>query len=110
MRQAHNGVAIIKVLRAEDLRAADLSGKADPYVIISTKSGEKAKSCVIRNNLNPIWNETLQLNIDDPSQPLEVQARLQINFIPGRLAELESLSALISCVFVGHGSRPHWQG
>lgn len=71
--QVHAGVAVIKVLRARGLRAADLNGKADPYVVIATNSGQKAKTCVIHKNLNPVWNETLKLNVDDPTEPLLVQ-------------------------------------
>ena len=28
---------------------------------------------VVKKNLNPVWNETLQLNVDDPTQPIRVR-------------------------------------
>ncbi|KAL3909507.1 MAG: hypothetical protein SGPRY_009399, partial [Prymnesium sp.] len=67
------GTALVKVLRAHGLLAKDWNGKSDPYVSIYTTDGQMAKTSVIRRNLNPVWNETLRLNISDPSQPLLVR-------------------------------------
>ena len=35
----------------------------------------QVKTKVIQRNLNPVWNETLQINVDDPSLPLLVRVR-----------------------------------
>lgn len=68
------GMVIVRVLRATDLVAADLSGKSDPYVKLKA-SGKKAKTSVAKATLNPEWNETLELRVDDLSQPISLEVR-----------------------------------
>ena len=68
------GMVIVRVLRATDLVAADLSGKSDPYVKLKA-SGKKAKTSVVKATLNPEWNETLELRVDDLSQPISLEVR-----------------------------------
>mmetsp|Transcript_55447 Transcript_55447/g.97879 ORF Transcript_55447/g.97879 Transcript_55447/m.97879 type:complete len:92 (+) Transcript_55447:2-277(+) len=33
------------------------------------------KSSVIHNTLNPVWNETLQLNVNNPTDPILLQVK-----------------------------------
>ena len=42
-------------------------GKSDPYVKISGV-GVTLKTKVINNNLNPVWNETFNIMIDELNQ------------------------------------------
>ena len=54
------------VLKGVNLLDADfgLVRKSDPYVKLSA-SGVKLKTKVVYNNLNPIWNETFNIVIDE---------------------------------------------
>eukprot|EP00250_Pteridium_aquilinum_P006946 c16764_g1_i2 orf=140-1756(+) len=68
------GMLQVKVLNGRHLRRADVMGKSDPYVKISL--GEKTlskKTQVKKNTLNPDWNESHTLVVQDPSgQVLEL--------------------------------------
>jgi hypothetical protein len=54
------GTLSIFVSHAVGLRAADRGGTSDPYVVLRT-AGQEARSKVIKKNLDPVWNDTLQL-------------------------------------------------
>ena len=60
------GVAKVKVNKAKDLAKADVIGKSDPYVTISSGSDRK-KSKVVKNNQNPEWNFEVDIPVDDTS-------------------------------------------
>ena len=49
----------VKIIKAEDLAAKDLSGTSDPYVKISLLPDKKhtLTTNIKRKNLNPKWNE-----------------------------------------------------
>lgn len=53
-------VLTLKVIRAVDLVAKDMSGTSDPYVKIMLLPDKKRKltTKIKRRNLNPRWNET----------------------------------------------------
>ena len=75
--QVHAGIAFVKVLRGRGLINLDGTtglalDKPDPYVKISTGYCT-AQTKVINDNLNPNWNEMLQLNINDVSAPIELE-------------------------------------
>jgi Ca2+-dependent lipid-binding protein len=77
--QVHAGIAFVKCLRGADLvNMDDATGlnldKSDPYITLTNGTGRQTvKTKVVRNSLNPTWNEMLQLNVDDPSQPLRLR-------------------------------------
>lgn len=55
----------IKILEASGLPSADVNGKSDPYVYVSTSKGEietEVKKCT----LAPVWNEMVVMEIGDP--------------------------------------------
>ncbi|KAL6458531.1 hypothetical protein MHYP_G00337610 [Metynnis hypsauchen] len=73
------GVLRIHLLEAENLIAKDnlmggiVKGKSDPYVKISVE-GTTFKSHVIKENLNPTWNEMYELVLaSKPSSELNVE-------------------------------------
>ncbi|KAH7444352.1 hypothetical protein KP509_02G074800 [Ceratopteris richardii] len=70
------GLIEVKVLYARNLRKADIIGKSDPYIKISLgEKGFSKKTQVKKNTLNPDWNETHTLVVQDPSiQVLEFHA------------------------------------
>ncbi|KAI5355134.1 hypothetical protein L3X38_008029 [Prunus dulcis] len=60
------GVLSVTVISAEDLPVVDFMGKADPFVVLIMKKSEtKAKTRVVTNNLNPVWNQTFDFMVED---------------------------------------------
>uniref|UniRef100_A0AAY5LAJ1 Extended synaptotagmin-like protein 1b n=1 Tax=Esox lucius TaxID=8010 RepID=A0AAY5LAJ1_ESOLU len=75
----NSGVLRIHILEAKDLVAMDKvmgglkKGKSDPYVKINI-GGVKFKSLVIKENLNPTWNEMFETVLSPhPGQEVQVQ-------------------------------------
>ena len=67
------GVVVVKVLRGRALKAVNRSGGAsDPYVKLVV-GARTAKTKYMPNTLDPEWNETLQLDVDDARTPLRLQ-------------------------------------
>ncbi|CAK9190310.1 unnamed protein product [Sphagnum troendelagicum] len=68
------GILEVTVLRAKNLLKMDVLGKADPYVklqLVNTLMSKKTQTKM--NTLNPEWNETFKLLVQDPkSQSLEL--------------------------------------
>eukprot|EP00955_Chlamydomonas_euryale_P106779 365725-Chlamydomonas_euryale.AAC.38 len=56
----------IEVVRAEGLSAADLSGKSDPMVELTTDSKYVSCSRAQRQTLNPVWNESFWHLVQTP--------------------------------------------
>ena len=76
--QVHAGMAFVKVLRGRDLANMDDStglglDVSDPYIKLVTANGKSTQTKVVQDSLEPTWNETLTLNIDDIKAPIEVQ-------------------------------------
>ncbi|KAG6546961.1 hypothetical protein Mapa_011577 [Marchantia paleacea] len=59
------GMLYVTVIKAKDLKKKDFLGKSDPYVTL-TVGDSTQKTQIIMNNLNPEWNETFSLVVDDP--------------------------------------------
>lgn len=59
------GMLYVSVIKAKDLKNKDFLGKSDPYVKL-TVGNSTQKTRTIMNNLNPEWNETFSLVVDDP--------------------------------------------
>lgn len=57
----------IHVVNGKKLRKMDPIGKSDPYMTFELKDhkGSKVKTNVIENNLSPVWNEDLVIDIPD---------------------------------------------
>jgi len=74
--QVHAGLAFVKVLRGSGLPNLDNTArlgvdKSDPYVKLT--SGRAAcQTQVVYDSMEPVWNEMLQLNIDDASRPISL--------------------------------------
>ncbi|RDX77834.1 putative ADP-ribosylation factor GTPase-activating protein AGD11, partial [Mucuna pruriens] len=64
------GLIKVNVVKGTHLAVRDVM-TSDPYVIISL-GHQSVKTRVIKNNLNPVWNESLMLSIPDNIPPLKV--------------------------------------
>ncbi|XP_027903920.1 probable ADP-ribosylation factor GTPase-activating protein AGD11 isoform X2 [Vigna unguiculata] len=64
------GLIKVNVVKGINLAVRDVM-TSDPYVIISL-GHQSVKTRVIKNNLNPIWNESLMLSIPDNIPPLKI--------------------------------------
>ncbi|CAN6167372.1 unnamed protein product, partial [Urochloa humidicola] len=63
------GVLEVKLVEARDLMNKDLVGKSDPFAVLYIRPlREKTKkSKTINNDLNPIWNEHYEFEVEDIS-------------------------------------------
>ncbi|KAL9230275.1 hypothetical protein vseg_005648 [Gypsophila vaccaria] len=60
------GVLSVTVVSAEKLPVMDMTGKSDPYVVVTLKkAGTKMKTRVLNKTLNPVWNQTFDFVIED---------------------------------------------
>ena len=60
-------VFTIKIVEAEELKACDTNGSSDPYVVIGDEYGHRlAKTRVVMKNLNPRWDESIDINVTGP--------------------------------------------
>ncbi|KAJ7541462.1 hypothetical protein O6H91_10G060900 [Diphasiastrum complanatum] len=61
------GTLMVKLVQAKNLLNMDTFGKSDPYAIIFVRPIPKQmrKSRTINNELNPIWNEQFQFEVED---------------------------------------------
>ncbi|CAG7890683.1 hypothetical protein BRARA_A03579 [Brassica rapa] len=64
------GLIKVNVVKGTNLAVRDVM-TSDPYVIL-TLGQQSVKTRVIKNNLNPVWNETLMLSIPEQMPPLKV--------------------------------------
>jgi Ca2+-dependent lipid-binding protein len=61
-RTVTNYVFTIKIVEAEDLKACDINGLSDPYVVLADEYQKRlAKTRVIYSNLNPRWDDTVDI-------------------------------------------------
>uniref|UniRef100_A0A8C5X8E1 Multiple C2 and transmembrane domain containing 1 n=1 Tax=Malurus cyaneus samueli TaxID=2593467 RepID=A0A8C5X8E1_9PASS len=58
------GFLQVKVIRAEALMAADVTGKSDPFCVVELNNDRLLTHTVYRN-LNPEWNKVFTFNIKD---------------------------------------------
>jgi len=58
---------ILTIHQAKNLKKADLTGKPDPYVSVNLTTGglKETKTKTVKNNPDPVWNETFRFSIPD---------------------------------------------
>ncbi|XP_022748355.1 probable ADP-ribosylation factor GTPase-activating protein AGD11 isoform X3 [Durio zibethinus] len=64
------GLVKVNVVKGTNLAVRDVLS-SDPYVILALGQ-QSVKTRVIKNNLNPVWNERLMLSIPENIPPLKV--------------------------------------
>jgi hypothetical protein len=61
-RKITNYVFTIKIVEAEDLKACDVSGYSDPYMVLTDEYQKRLyKTRIIYQNLNPRWDESVDI-------------------------------------------------
>ncbi|KAI1905373.1 hypothetical protein AGOR_G00015470 [Albula goreensis] len=75
LRSFHNlkdvGMVQVKVIGAEGLMAADVTGKSDPFCVVEL-SNDRLQTHTVYKNLNPEWNKVFTFNVKDIHAVLEV--------------------------------------
>ena len=65
----HSGQLLVHVVGARGLAAADKGGSSDPYVktylLPDKKKESKKKTKVVKKTLNPTFNETLKVGVEE---------------------------------------------
>lgn len=52
-------------MKANALKNVEMIGKSDPYVVMYIQPIFKFKTKVADDNLNPVWNQTFELIVED---------------------------------------------
>ncbi|XP_055701211.1 multiple C2 and transmembrane domain-containing protein isoform X1 [Phlebotomus papatasi] len=63
----------IHLLSGHDLVAMDKNGTSDPYVKFKVGGRLLYKSRTVHRDLNPVWDETFVVPIEDPFQPINIK-------------------------------------
>lgn len=67
VRQSTKYVFTIKIIEAEDLKACDMNGLSDPYVVLGDEYQKRlAKTRIVYSSLNPRWDETVDISTQGP--------------------------------------------
>ena len=71
------GILQIHLKGASGLKNADIVGLSDPYVIIEvmggSQQGQKIRSKTKQDTLEPVWDEHLQLCVENLRQSLSIK-------------------------------------
>jgi Ca2+-dependent lipid-binding protein len=60
-------VFTVKILEGEDLKAMDMNGYSDPYVVLGDEYQKRlAKTRIVYSNLNPRWEESFDITTTGP--------------------------------------------
>lgn len=60
---------VVVIKSARGLRSADFMGKSDPYVRLNVPQVLDVRTAVVRNNLNPTWDEALLVQLPPSVRP-----------------------------------------
>lgn len=86
----------IHLVSGHNLRAMDKSGTSDPYVKFKMNGRLLHKSKTVYRDLNPVWDETFVVPIEDPFQQINIKVfdydwGLQDDFIGSAQLDLTTL-------------------
>lgn len=101
----HKGVLRVEVIEARDLPKVDALGSADAFVTVFTTAHIHEKTSIKKNSLNPAWNETLWLMVQEPSTQnlyvvvkdvdmVNIKGLLQLNVLKGATNVVKNTSLL----------------
>ncbi|XP_070165332.1 multiple C2 and transmembrane domain-containing protein isoform X7 [Polyergus mexicanus] len=63
----------LHIRRGANLVAMDRGGASDPYVKVKCSGRLLHKSRTVHRDLNPVWDESVTLPVEDPFQPLTIK-------------------------------------
>ncbi|KAF1985551.1 C2 domain protein [Aulographum hederae CBS 113979] len=67
LRKVDKYVFTIKIIEAEDLKAGDMNGLSDPYLVLGDEYQKRlAKTRVVYSSLNPRWDESVDITTTGP--------------------------------------------
>ncbi|XP_055531817.1 multiple C2 and transmembrane domain-containing protein isoform X2 [Wyeomyia smithii] len=86
----------IHLISGHNLVAMDKSGTSDPYVKFKVGGRLLYKSKTVHKELNPVWDETFVVPVEDPFQPINIKVfdydwGLQDDFMGAAKLQLTSL-------------------
>ncbi|XP_028050440.1 multiple C2 and transmembrane domain-containing protein isoform X4 [Monomorium pharaonis] len=86
----------LHIRRGANLVAMDRGGASDPYVKVKCSGRLLHKSRTVHRDLNPVWDESVTLPIEDPFQPLTIKVfdydwGLQDDFMGAAMLDLTQL-------------------
>ncbi|KAJ6848027.1 C2 and GRAM domain-containing protein [Iris pallida] len=79
---------LIHVIEARDLPAMDLNGLSDPYVRLQLGK-HRAKTRVVKESLNPIWDEKFSFRVGDLGEELAISVMDEDKFNDDFLGKLK---------------------
>ncbi|XP_076248884.1 multiple C2 domain and transmembrane region protein isoform X4 [Calliopsis andreniformis] len=91
----------LHIRRGANLVAMDRCGASDPYVKVKCSGRLLHKSRTVHRDLNPVWDESVTLPIEDPFQPLTIKVfdydwGLQDDFMGAAQLDLTQLDLGVS--------------
>lgn len=94
----------IQLLNGKDLPVMDKAlligtGSSDPFVKFECL-GASAKSSIKKKNLNPEWNESFVLNVDDPSAILEVCLMLCVSCFSSTISSKDEMFDVVHIFYI----------
>ncbi|CAA6665369.1 unnamed protein product [Spirodela intermedia] len=78
--RTREGSLKVRVVRGMNLAIRDFRS-SDPYVVLRWRN-KRVKTKVIKNNVNPEWNEELTLYIQDPNISIKLEVLDKDTFTP----------------------------
>eukprot|EP00058_Branchiostoma_floridae_P028023 XP_002613514.1 hypothetical protein BRAFLDRAFT_71873 [Branchiostoma floridae] len=69
--QGH-GLMELNILKGKDLEAKDMNGLSDPFCEVRIKNDLLFKSTVIKKSLNPVWDESVTINMPAQNETLDI--------------------------------------
>lgn len=67
VRKATTYVFTVKIVEGEDLKACDIDGFSDPYVVLTDEYQKRiAKTHIVYRNLNPRWDNSVDITTKGP--------------------------------------------
>ncbi|XP_066279926.1 uncharacterized protein [Branchiostoma lanceolatum] len=69
--QGH-GLMELNILKGKDLEAKDMNGLSDPFCEVRIKNDLLFKSTVIKKSLNPVWDESVTINMPAQTETLDI--------------------------------------
>lgn len=70
-----------KEKKNEDETNCYVSGASDPYVKVKSGGRLLHKSRTVHRDLNPVWDESVTLPIEDPFQPLTFKVNFSLFYL-----------------------------